>query len=378
MKWGIIAALAISILLGAGVLYSRGDDVGYFLKKASFLGSLSFLEQDASYGVLALFGLLTSLHCVAMCGGLILTQTLSGAGKGENRRDGSSDKTPLFYAGLYNAGRVISYTLAGALAGGLGRVLTFSGRFTGVIPILGGAFMVLLGVNSAGIFPFLRKLSFPLPKGFAKFLYKGVLKGKSPLLVGLLTVLMPCGPLQIAQIYAISTKSVLIGALSMFAFALGTVPALFLFGVFSETFGKKFSHIVTKVGAVVVCLMGLTMIGRGLALSGIPLPTATLTRDSDDFAASVVVGDFQRLTTEFGAYRYTPIQLKAGVPVVWTILVREENYNSCNNAIELPAFGLKAKLNAGETIVKFTPDREGDFVYTCWMGMIKSTIRVVN
>jgi sulfite exporter TauE/SafE len=385
IKWATV--LAVSMLLASVFLHVRWDAVEDFLKNAYYLAYLPSLDQDASYGVLLLFGLLTSLHCVGMCGGLILTQTLNAAQDSPagqesptgSLREGSIDKKPLLYAGFYNIGRIFSYTLVGALAGGLGQVLTFSGRFTGVVPLVGGAFMILLGLSLLGNFPFLRKFSLPMPKWLAKLLYKGALKGKSPFLVGSLTSLMPCGPLQIVQVYAISTKSVLIGALSMLVFVLGTVPALFLFGAFSGLFSKKFSHLVTRGSAVVVCVMGLLMIGRGLALSGVQWPMAALTEeDSGDFVTAVVTGDFQRqrLTTEFEAYSYPPIQVKAGIPVEWTILVTEGNYNSCNNAIELPSFGLKADLDVGKTVVTFTPDKEGDFVYTCWMGMIKSTVRV--
>ncbi|MDR2180604.1 MAG: sulfite exporter TauE/SafE family protein [Synergistaceae bacterium] len=357
-------------------MYFYWSEVEVFLKNAYYLAYLPSLDQDVGYGILLLFGFLTSLHCVGMCGGLILTQTLNSAGEHKDRGEGSTDKTHLFYPGIYNAGRIFSYTLVGALAGGLGQTLTFSGRLTGAVPLIGGVFMLLLGINLLGISPFLRKISLPMPKWLAKLLYKGTLKGKNPFLIGSLTSLMPCGPLQIVQVYAISTKSVLVGAASMLTFVLGTVPALYLFGAFGGLFGKRFSHLVTKGSAVVVCIMGFLMVGRGLALSGVQWPMAALTEDSGDFITSVMVGDSQCLTTEFEAYSYPPIWVKAGIPVVWTILVTEENYNSCNNSIELPAFGLKTDLDMGKTVVTFTPDKEGDFVYTCWMGMITSTIRV--
>ena len=70
-----------------------------------------------------------------------------------------------------------------------------------------------------------------------------------PLLVGLLTGLMPCGPLQIAQVYALSSKSALVGALSMLMFGIGTVPAQFAFGAFSGMLSRNFSRRIARVSA---------------------------------------------------------------------------------------------------------------------------------
>jgi sulfite exporter TauE/SafE len=336
---------------------------------------LSSLERGAGYGILLLFGLLASIHCVGMCGGLILTQTLRAD-------DGRKIKNLLFGASLYNAGRVFSYTLTGVLTGGAGQVLNFSGAFKGIIPMAGGAFMLLMAVNLLGDFSMLRKLLLPMPKNLAKCLYKGAgERGKSygresrSLWVGLLTGLMPCGPLQIAQVYAFSSRSAFIGALSMFVFAIGTTPALFLFGVFGGMLGTRFSRGMTKVSAVVVGLMGLLMLERGLALSGVALPVSA--KNSGGFAAAIMDNNIQRLRTEISAYAYPSIQVTAGIPVEWTIVLAEENCNTCNNAIELPAYNQSVKLSVGENLVKFTPLEEGEFLYTCWMGMIKSKIFVL-
>jgi sulfite exporter TauE/SafE len=363
IKYGwVFAVAAVSAAAAFAVFYPKGLKS---LKNLYYLGSLPSLEHGAGYGILFMFGLLASVHCVGMCGGLMLTQVLR-----------KSMGSPLLNAGLYNAGRVVSYTLTGMLAGGLGEALSLPGSLRGLIPLIGGVFMMLMAVNLLEIFPLLRNFSLPIPRNLAKRLYRSAESNGRPFLVGLLTGLMPCGPLQIAQVYALSSKNASAGALSMFLFAIGTTPALFAFGAFSGMMSRKFSRGMTKVSAVVVGVMGLLMVWRGLALSGILLPMAVATEDSGNFIVAVRDGDFQRLTTEFEAYSYPAIQFKSGIPVEWTILVNEEDYNSCNNSIEVPAFGLKADLNVGETIIKFTPDKEGDFIYTCWMGMITSTIRV--
>jgi plastocyanin domain-containing protein len=46
--------------------------------------------------------------------------------------------------------------------------------------------------------------------------------------------------------------------------------------------------------------------------------------------------------------------------------------------VTIPSYGIRARLVAGTNVVQFTPDRSGTIAYTCWMGMISSTIRVVD
>ena len=72
-------------------------------------------QSGMGYGMLFLVGLMTSVHCVAMCGGISLSQSLPG-GQAQAK---SSTRQALTPALLYNAGRVISYTLTGLIFGTL-------------------------------------------------------------------------------------------------------------------------------------------------------------------------------------------------------------------------------------------------------------------
>lgn len=77
--------------------------------------------------------------------------------------------------------------------------------------------------------------------------------------------------------------------------------------------------------------------------------------------------------------RYESIIVQKGIPVKWTIKAKKEDLNGCNNAIVAREFGINnKKLGIGDNIIEFTPDKEGDFVYSCWMGMIHGYIKVVD
>jgi sulfite exporter TauE/SafE len=95
--------------------------------------------------------------------------------------------------------------------------------------------------------------------------------GRGPFIVGLLNGLMPCGPLQAMQLYALSTGSVIMGAASMFVFSAGTVPLMFALGAVNSVLNARFSRVMTTVSAVLVLVLGLAMLTNALALLGINL-----------------------------------------------------------------------------------------------------------
>ena len=87
-----------------------------------------------------------------------------------------------------------------------------------------------------------------------------------PLLIGLLTGLMPCASLYAMWLHAVSGGSAAYGAETMLAFALGTAPLLFLFGALGALIPKKWNKYFLKASAVLVTAMGLKMLITGLRM----------------------------------------------------------------------------------------------------------------
>lgn len=225
-------------------------------------------DTGMSYGLLFLIGLITSVHCIAMCGGINLSQCIPTK---EITPENSSRFASLLPAFLYNLGRVISYTAVGFILGFAG--MLFGGNsavglpilLQGILKLIAGAFMVIMGVNMLGLFPILRKLQPHLPKIFSRKSHKT----KSPLIVGLLNGLMPCGPLQSMQIVALASANPITGAVSMLLFSLGTVPLMFGLGSVVYALGKKFTQKMMDIGAILVVVLGLAMLSQGGSLSGL-------------------------------------------------------------------------------------------------------------
>lgn len=349
---GILIVAAAVILLG---LNTAGFDMETKL-------------ANASYAVLFMVGILTSVHCVGMCGGILLSQSLSTSG--------SNKFEAIQPALLYNLGRVISYTILGGIIGALGSVISLSIMAKSALQIFAGLFMIIMGLNMLGFTAF-RKIHIRLPHSLCKIKNKS----SSPLLVGLFNGLMPCGPLQTMQLYALGTGSAIKGAISMFMFSVGTVPLMLVFGALSGLLSKNYTKKMLKFSGILIIVLGLMMGNRGFALAGINLnPMAVLTNNNisnPNVEKAILKNGIQviKMTADNRGYTPNAFYVQKGIPVQWVI--DGQQLNSCNNAIVARALNLQTKIKKGENIIEFTPGNE-DIHFSCWMGMIRGVIKVVD
>lgn len=337
------------------------------------------LKTGAGFGLIFIFGILTSFHCIAMCGGIAISQAVKNVKETKLRN--------VFLPSLaYNLGRIVSYTIIGGIVGGIGHLINLPGILKGIIPIIGGIFMIIMGINLTGLVPSLRKLNIRMPLFAAKHLTNG--KSHKPFLIGLLSGLMPCGPLQIIQLYALGTGSILLGASSAFIFAIGTVPVMFAFSVINSVINRNHTKVILKFSAVLVIILGFGMLQRGLMLSGISLNIFSSDSNAcmnnmikiknEDTGIAKLKGNVQTVTTEIKKNSFPEIVVQKGIAVKWTIKVSSDNLNACNNVININEYKLQKKFHVGNNLIEFTPQKSGQIPYTCWMAMIKSKIIVVD
>jgi hypothetical protein len=286
-----------------------------------------------------------------------------------------------------------------------------------------------MGINMLGLFPQLRKLSPRLPKILSRGAVAVTAGNKSPLFVGLLNGLMPCGPLQSMQIVALASGSPSAGALSMFLFGLGTAPLMLGLGSVVSALGKKFTRKVMSVGAVLVVVLGLAMLSQGGSLSGFLPPDllfsviialgvigavsslpfrkpshrtlstvaalgiaifaltsqsrweAGVNANPGDSAADTgvqIADGLQIINSTLSPGRYPDITVTAGTPVKWVIDAPNGSINGCNNLMLIREYGIEHSFKTGENIIEFTPAKEGNIKYSCWMGMIRGNIAVTE
>jgi sulfite exporter TauE/SafE/plastocyanin domain-containing protein/copper chaperone CopZ len=350
-----------------------------------FLGSTNsaFNMQDklnnATYLALFIVGIFTSIHCVGMCGGIMLSQSLS---KEEPKSKLESMKPAL----LYNLGRIISYTILGAVVGALGSVFALSITTKALLQLLAGVFMIIMGMNMSG-FSLFRKINLrlPLPTGGLRE------KATTPFLIGLLNGLMPCGPLQTMQLYALGTGSALKGALSLFTFALGTIPLMLTFGAVSSLISKGYTKKILKLSGVIVIVLGLIMGNRGLFLLNInvnPISflSSQLNKKNISSNTTFIKSEAEKVNTQNGVQiinltadsdGYSPKVVYAQENTYVKLMIEGKELNSCNNTIIIPSLNIEKQLQTGENIIEFNVKNK-DINFSCYMGMIKGVIKITD
>jgi sulfite exporter TauE/SafE/plastocyanin domain-containing protein/copper chaperone CopZ len=354
----------IGIFIVAAAIILLGSSTGGFDMNEKLNG--------ASYFVLFIVGMLTSIHCVGMCGGIMLSQSIS--------KENTSKFEAIRPAILYNAGRIVAYTVIGGIVGALGSVLALSLTAKAAMQIFAGIFMIIMGLNMAG-FSMFRKLNIKLPWSSCSVKKKP----KTPFLVGLLNGLMPCGPLQTMQLYALGTGSAAKGALSMLLFSLGTVPLMLTFGALSGLLSKGYTKKILKMSGFLVIILGFIMGSRGLALAGVGVPNIiqlgrnqiSNSSSKADISKAVLKDGVQELTMTVDGSGFTPniLYVKKNVPVKW--ILKGDAINPCNNAIAIPSLNKQYTVKPGENVIEFTPG-DKDINFSCWMGMIRGTIKVTD
>jgi hypothetical protein len=201
-----------------------------------------------------LVGLLGSTHCFGMCGGIVAALSLGGA----SATRGHS----LPFALLYNTGRIASYALAGALAGGLGaQLLDLVDRSTArlVSASVAALFMILLGLYVGGSWSLLATLE---RWGGALWrrvepLGRRLLPLRRPwqaLVAGLVWGWLPCGMVYSVLAWALASHGAAQGAALMTAFGLGTLPMLLALGTFADRLNALARHLAARrlAGALLV------------------------------------------------------------------------------------------------------------------------------
>ena len=219
-------------------------------------------------------GLVSSLHCVQMCGPIVLSYSvaLDQTKAGADRKSGSLLSGPLVFGHLaYNAGRILTYAALGAAAGLAGKTVGVIGRLAGLssaLAIVGGVLMLIAGLVMFGAFPAVQAFGgsfFRITSSFLRPLSSLIASASvgSRFLLGLALGLLPCGLIYAALLRALATGSAVWGAATMAAFGAGTAGALLAVGVFSSSICRKFNLWGTQLAAASVMAMGALLIVRG-------------------------------------------------------------------------------------------------------------------
>lgn len=203
-------------------------------------------------------------------------------------------------------------------------------------------------------------------------------KTKNSFIIGILNGLMPCGPLQAMQVYALSTGSVFYGALSMFLFCLGTIPLMLFFGSFINFTKGKTRVVINKVTSVLILILSMAMLNRALIGFGINIVNKFSESSETQYIQAEMQENYQYVEFDLNYDSFQDIVVKKGIPVKMVINVDKKYLTGCNNEIIIKKFEIDQKLRVGKNEINFLPTEEGEFLYSCWMNMIYNKIKVIN
>jgi sulfite exporter TauE/SafE len=335
------------------------------------------------------------LSCLAVQGGLLasslghqlekdmLDQPQAGrkrhGAKASSQRPKPQTALPI---ALFLASKLAAYTLLGLLLGMLGSVLTFNATIRAILLILIGIFMVGNALRMFNIHPIFRYFVIEPPKFITRYIRRTAKNGTelaTPLFLGALTVLIPCGVTQAMMAVALATGSPLQGAALMFAFILGTSPVFFIVAYLTTQVGARLEGLFMRFVAIVLLVLGFVSVNNGLTLVGSPYSFQNLTETLFSPSSSSQVseqppGSTITLTASNGGYSPRRLYAKAGEPILLNVVTN--NTFSCARDLVIAAIGFEALLPQTGTVPINIPAQVAGTImrFSCSMGMYTGEI----
>ncbi|MDT9691885.1 sulfite exporter TauE/SafE family protein [Streptomyces sp. P9(2023)] len=300
------------------------------------------------------------------------------------------------------AGKLVSHTLLGALLGVFGDALQPSPRARAVMLIAAGLLMVLFALDLFGV----KAVARFVPRAPASFgrLFRRSAKTESlatPSLIGLATVLVPCGVTLSVELIAVTSGSPVAGAAVMAGFVLGTAPLFALLGYLFRRSTRALSGQLASLTGVVVLAVAVWTVASGLQAGGwvsldqggksasaaapvfSPEPGASAGADSGDEAEEPAPNDApvrvdasgRQVITLTVTDFYTPTQFtaKAGLPT--TLILRGKDSGGCARAFTIPELGVQEIVERnGDTEIDLGTRDAGTLRFSCAMGMQTGSI----
>lgn len=364
MRIYIEILFAFGVIVVLGLVAAAWGFTGFSFGTANDLGSV---------GSVFLLGLAAGVStCMALVGGLVL----GIAARFAERHPEASVRKRLEPQMYFNIGRVVGFTILGALIGLVGSWLTLSSSVLASMTLLVALVMLLVGLQLLEISPRLSGWKISLPKGLARKLgiethVSRAYSRRRTALLGALTFFLPCGFTQAVQLYAVSQGSAWLGAVLLGTFALGTTPGLLIVGSAASTARGSLGRYFFRFAGLVV--IGLALFNIVNAKNIFSLGTT-----GDMPVAADTESPVRTIHMKQTATGYSPEKLVVhkGERVRW-IIDSEDSY-TCAVSFVAPKIGVREALKPGENVIEFTATETGSIPFSCSMGMYRGAIEVVE
>lgn len=355
-----------------------------------------------------LTGLTTGgLSCLAMQGGLLASiianqkedevtevKPLTKAERKQKKvqaKAESVDQLDWMPVGLFLLTKIVAHTILGFFLGWLGSRIELSLSVRLFFQGLAAFFMLATAGNLLDLHPIFRYVVFQPPK-FVQRMVRNSTKGKAlftPAVLGLMTILIPCGVTQAMEVLAITSRNAVLGALIMFFFIFGTSPLFAVLGVATAKLSEGYKKNFAKIAATILVLLAINSLNGVLVVLNSPITLDTFTRPvvyffSDErFAKNATVSapitsGVQEVLIEVKDNGYQPnyLKVKSGIPVKLTL--HSNKVYTCALSFVFKEFNIKTMLADTDTqSFTFTPTRPGKYPFTCSMGMYRGVMEVL-
>lgn len=302
---------------------------------------------------------------------------------------------------LFLGAKIAAYTLLGFGLGYLGTMIQLTPFSRGILMLAIATFMIGTALRMLNVHPIFNYFQIQPPKFVRKFVRK-FSKNRhedvaTPVFLGALTVMIPCGITQAMMALAIGTGSPAAGALILFAFTLGASPVFFILAYFTTRLGESMNAYFLKFVAVLIIAFALVSLESGLNLVGSPFsynaykqwrdrPGQLASNETPPTPVADVQGPTkeaekpkapteQTLTINITSNGYQPNYMTAAANIPTKLKLVAKDAYTCATAFVIPSLGIQRVLSPTDTQeVSIPPHPTGRLRYSCSMGMYTGQI----
>jgi len=336
-------------------------------------------------------GLLASgASCAAVQGGLLAGAVARrGAARSLGQEPGSGQEpgpdaetglAPVAPVGVFLAGKLLSHAALGAALGAFGAALQPAPRVRAVLLLVAAVLMVVFAAEMLGVRAVSRWVPRP-PLRWVRLVRRSSRHDRAitPALLGLATMLVPCGVTLSMELLAVTSGSPLGGAAVMAGFVAGTAPLFAVLGYLLHASARiARGRLRAATGVVVVAVAAWTAVS-GLRLGGWtgftgPPGTAAIAAASRT-AVCLGPADRQIITVRVRGTAYLPGYVAARPSIPTTLVLRSEHVAGCSRGFVIASLGIQRILPPdGQTSIRLARPAAGTLRYTCATGMYGGAI----
>lgn len=302
----------------------------------------------------------------------------------------ATNPRPVIY---FLVAKLIAHTLLGFLLGALGSVLQVTSPVQAIMQIIAAVFMLGTAGNMLNLHPVFRYFAIQPPKALTR-LVRNQSKSQdvfAPALLGVMTILIPCGTTQAMEALAITSGSPFLGALILFNFVLGTSPTFFVLGFLASKIRAQYQKTFALIAALLILFLGVVSLDGALNLLGLPSPSQVVTAflqpggfggfdtppSNASFVAANTVSGIQEITLNALDHGYQPAYFSARSGQPLRLKLQTNNTYGCTRSFVIPNQGIRKILpTTGEVVIDLPAQKPGNLRFTCGMGMYGGIIKI--